>query len=662
MANHHKLSPVSTDKILDNMEQPLKKFWVCDIESRNWVDFVTIGLTDGHCWFHFEDLAKFFEYLCIDCTDKTLFAHFGGKFDFMFLLDHLLTKSNAIVDGIIPRGSGILCFDVIFDALITSKEGEPFTYTGGTKLTFRDSSALLPFGLKALTHNFHVETKKGEWDHSKTTGATPELLEYCKADCFGLHQVIEKYFNWPIIKQAGPAFTIAGQAMKVLKTILEVEIHSLNDHIDGFVRAAYFGGRTEIFKPLFVGPGKLYCGDVNSLYPTVMRDLEYPSKFKKFDYKYRPEQIGFYDAEVEVPKDMYVPPLGVVWEVDGQKKFIFPTGKFKGRWSTMELEYAKSIGVKILSTGEGVLFESGGKFFKRYVETLYEIREKSERDSVDSVLAKLLLNSCYGRTGIRRDREGVVVDRGQCGIIDFCEIPTASGVKIRLAKEPKVIDTFSNVAIAAWVTSAARIHMHKLYMKNPEALYYTDTDSLFTTDKVTDSKKLGDIKCEYTCKGVCFLLPKSYVVEGIEGMKETTKKVTMKGFDKKKTSHFTVDDFMCALEGDLRRLRVKQESRFATFKTALRKNKILTMLPSGMREIRAMYDKRLIFKKTDGTYDTKPHFIVDNEAIVTDLPGRKKKRKLLAELEALQIKAMAGWTEKTAKKIQKLQDEIDELP
>ena len=412
----------------------------------------------------------------------------------------------------IPRGSGLLCFDV----KVEMGTGEICT------LTFHDSSALLPFSLKSITKNFGVESMKTDWNHATSLPyMTPSMSEYNKTDCLGLHQSITKYFNYPIIRRAGGAHTIAGQAMRVLRTKMDVEIFSLTPRIDRFVRKAYFGGRTEIFKPLFTGPGSIRCADVNSLYPTVMRNVpevgqvprEYPAKFSHFDFNYRPDVIGFYEAEVEVPDDMYCPPLGVVWEIDGGHKFIFPTGRFKGYWSTLELEYAKTLGVKVIRTGQGAIFEGGGNFFRRYVDDLYEIRERSERESVDNVIAKLLLNSCYGRFGLKVNRENLVVDEGQAGIQTGAGgdgfILENSGSKIRLVKEPKVLNTFNNVAVSAWVTSASRVYMHRLYMKGLSELYYTDTDSLFTTAPFSDEKGLGGLKIEYEAAAACFFAPQN---------------------------------------------------------------------------------------------------------------------------------------------------------
>jgi hypothetical protein len=563
-----------------------EKFSVCDIESAaGWVNFLIIGLYDGERYQDFTTLYEFFK--CLEEGDnRTVYAHFGGRYDFMFLLESLFDNQKFIVTSMIPRGSGILSFDAV-------------SLRTGVKITFRDSSAMLPYGLRSLCENFNVKHQKLDVDYDSIKVVTPELREYLRHDCIGLHECIERYFEWDLIRDSGPAYTIAGQAMKVLRLFIQDPIPGLSPTVDAFVRKGYFGGRTEIFKPLFEASKskkKLYCFDVNSLYPTVMRAFDYPGRFLRYSYKYEPNEIGFYDATVDVPDGMYIPPLGVVHEMNGSTKFVFPTGRFSGRWSTAELEYAKTLGVKIISTGKGAIFENAGPIFRDFVDALYLIRQNSPRESVANVLAKLILNSCYGRFALQREREIIEMDMGQLGAIPLCEIGPKNR-RTRLVKIPKEVDSFTNVAVAAWVTSQARIHMHKIYLQCQDELYYTDTDSLFTTKYFEDEAGLGALKLEYEIDdGACFLLPKTY---------RAGKKVVMKGFDKKKIQHFTHEDFLTALEGDLRRLKIVQASKFATFRTALKKQKLVTMVEASTREIRSQYDKRTVFK-IGKHFDTKP--------------------------------------------------------
>lgn len=478
-------------------------FAVCDIESSNWINFLVIGLAwkeyddddklKKQTYRHFLTMSEFCDFVFSkEQPHENIFAHFGGKFDFNFVLKEFFNKRDKYFIGeMIPRGSGLLCFDVsTFDRLdelpsnysksdILGRDAQGRYLLKVRTISFRDSSAMLPFGLGSLTENFGVEHKKKEIDYEAITKVDDELLEYLEYDCWGLYEVIERYFRWPMIKSAGPAFTVASQALRVFRTFMKTEISSLPPNIDAFVRSSYFGGRTEIFKPFFEQHEDnklLKSWDVNSLYPATMREFSFPVGYHFETDKYLPDKMGFYDVEVFVP-DMYIPPLGVRYN-NLEDKLIFPTGKFRGVWSTCDLNHAISIGCKILKVHKGLIFKDGGPIFREYVEYLYQIRKNSDKASVSNVLAKLLMNSTYGRTGLNLEREQLVFDDGSVGLTPYVDIPLDKDEKeiIRLMTKSASLDSsFSNVAIAAWVTSQARVWMHKLYMDAPEEVYYTDS-------------------------------------------------------------------------------------------------------------------------------------------------------------------------------------------
>jgi DNA polymerase elongation subunit (family B) len=105
-----------------------------------------------------------------------------------------------------------------------------------------------------------------------------------------------------LVKKSGPAFTIASQAIKVFRLYLTHDIKSLDKKTDDFVRKSYFGGRTEVFKPEYNSKTKpIYCYDVNSLYPTVMRENEFPTNFQYMSRVYDKNKMGFWECDVEVP-------------------------------------------------------------------------------------------------------------------------------------------------------------------------------------------------------------------------------------------------------------------------------------------------------------------------------------------------------------------------
>ena len=591
----------------DNTLWPIKeksdrkrKFAIIDVEAQNWIEYVVAGIYDGKNFFH----TKYCYNLLLECFRisyhsgiNEFFAHFGGKYDFLFFLKEAILNPQFKILNIIPRGSGILQFDLEMD-IDYCLNNDLDCFQG--KITFRDSSALLPFSLESACKSFGVKNAKtyfdynfvahayknddyfktimkkeayqiyydgkvisdwklddkGEWkqifsrppkeyDKSKVTYKIltdkkadwahkiynrQDILDYLEMDLKALYECLTKFYEWELVANVGGSTTVAGQALKVLRWFLDKPLFSIvqpqdsSSHLDEFVRNGYFGGRTEIFKPLYQSKSeddKIFCFDVNSLYPTVMARNSFPNKFKKWamtQKDFDKEEFGYWKCEVEVPEDCYFPVLGVS-HTDEQKntRFIFPTGRFSGTWPSCELKYAISQGTKIINLEIGAIFHDGGDFFRPFIDYLYakRLKAKAEKDAVGDIMCKLLMNSCYGKTGIDVfGKENLVLCEDGEFNAEF-EIPLGNHLFACLKPvSVKLEKTFNNVAIAGWVTALARIHLHKeVFMKAGKGnVYYGDTDSCYTTKKLPTGKALGDLKEEYSAKEAVFILPKTYYI------------------------------------------------------------------------------------------------------------------------------------------------------
>ena len=590
-------------KTLDpDEERKNKEFAVVDIETMSWTKFLVGGFYDGKKFYLAYSLRELLRICAENGLKRDIFAHFGGGYDFLFFLGEALRDYEAEfqIVKIIPRGSLLLSIEL---------EHVP----SGTKLTFRDSSALFPFSLERLTENFGVAHKKQKFEHDKVTSLEVYKamggLEYLEYDCKGLYECLDVFYNWPIIKRAGGSFTRSSQALRVLQTYLKKPVSYLAPNQDREIRRAYFGGRVEIFRPIC--KKKIYCYDVNSLYPTVMEANTFPNEFEYDTPYWEPSKHGFYEAEVFVPKNLYLPPLGYL--DPKEHKLTFPTGHLKGIWSIPELKYAKELGCTVKPTF-GWIFGSAGYLFRDFIRDLHEIKRKAAPDSVDRFLAKDIMNHCYGRFGMKLERETVVIDDGSCGLTPLKEIRVGNRT-YRFCSKPLNLKSFTNVAIAAYVTAYARIYVHRLMTSIQDELYYTDTDSLWTTRELPTSDELGALKLECTQPNAVFLLPKTYVAGGL---------VKMKGFDKRKIKHFTFDDFIAAFEGDLKRLSIINEPKFATFKTALRNGALVGMTKASSRQIRSRYDKRTLVKTPDGWDSIPLHIENESQKCKLNKTGKRK--------------------------------------
>jgi hypothetical protein len=78
-------------------------------------------------------------------------------------------------------------------------------------------------------------------------------------------------------------------------------------------------------------------------------------------------------------------------------------------------------------------------------------------------------------------------------------------------------------------------------------------------------------------------------------------------------NEFTFENFCNHLEGEQRLVNI-QKSKFATFRSAVRKGHFVTMTDSQIKEIRSKYDKRFLYKTENGEFDSRPLHVVDGVA------------------------------------------------
>ncbi|MDD5363675.1 MAG: DNA polymerase [Ignavibacteria bacterium] len=427
------------------LRHAIPHFATFDIEANFWDKFQCAGYYDGE---NYVEILKPFNVVSHFINMKKsikVFAHYGGGYDFLFLLEEFC-KRGIIPTKIIMRGAAILMFKI---KTLNKKT-----------VTFYDSFALLPSSLAKLTKSFNVETKKGNYDHSKNRPYNPEMAAYLKSDCIGLYQVLKFFWSTPVINNAGFAYTVAAQSHKVLQTFLKESISSLPQDAEDHCRKAIFGGRCEVFKFRYKykkGMKKLRSFDVVSLYPFVMWKNWFPSGRPILTSVYKKGHLGIYQCEVVAP-DMDLPLL----PTKPEQHLMFTTGEFTGYYTSAEIEYALELGYKIKIIS-GYYFTKKARYFKRFVETLFKFKALG---GGQGEAYKYVLNAGWGRFAINPLRENI--DFGGSPGLDkhdkFLVFNTPKG-KIRIYSTETELTIFRNTAIAAFVTSYARIVLHKKMME-----------------------------------------------------------------------------------------------------------------------------------------------------------------------------------------------------
>lgn len=363
------------------------------------------------------------------------------------------------------------------------------------------------------------------------------------------------------------------------------------------IRQAFYGGRTEVFTPFTQNFGDkivAYHYDVNSLYPSVMINNEFPVGYPEYinspalcfdyweDWQKDKRGLGFLTAEVFIPKQT-IPPLPLK-----MGKLAFVTGHVVGTWTYTELEYAvKNCGVQVLKIHELIHFKQTHKVFHNFVKTFNEIKEQATIDENESLrtFAKLILNTSYGWTVLRRDdktalRDLSMLEKWQ----DKREILTINEELGYFEMEDKVMTPTVQVQVGAYVTSYARIVLLDALRKQAEkgVVYYCDTDSIVCSapmnDEDIDPVKLGKWGLESELFSGIFLQPKVYTEHKYERKKnKVSQTVKFKGITKARQSELDADYYEGILkllqEGEQQKLIVEHGRKtLPTLAVAQKKN------------------------------------------------------------------------------------------
>jgi len=519
-----------------------------------------------------EDLfIQVFDYLFKkEFNQYIIYIHNSSSFDMIFLLKKMVNHPLVKKMKPIIKDNKFINLEVYFK--IADK-----TY----KVTFRDSYLLLPSSLDKLSKGFNIENKKGIFpykfvnkDNLLYEGLVPDytffdknkvtleqyliyknnyinnnklwnLLEetktYCELDCKVLFDIITSFQSeiFEIFKiDINKTPTLPSLAFKIFKThyLQENQIPKITGRLYKVLSQAYFGGHVDMYIPsnfdlnfkvsvkdkiisLF---NKVYHYDVNSLYPTGMKYLNFPTgKITHFicrnneslsllNKKYK---LGIFRVNIECPKDLIHPIIPI--KID--HACVYPIGNWEGWYHSEELINAEKYGYKY-EIIEGYLFESSS-IFKDYIDKLYEIKKNSLPNTPHYMISKLLMNSLYGRFAMNPHLlNHQIVNETEINNNKSFEEKIDLGNNKYLMTYYNEVDNFNmniNIAIGLSVTAYARIIMS--YFKNnldlTGKLYYSDTDSIFCEKELPLScigKELGQMKLEHVLKSFIAIAPKVY--------------------------------------------------------------------------------------------------------------------------------------------------------
>nr|YP_010130189.1 hypothetical protein KQ422_mgp109 [Clavaria fumosa]QPZ51091.1 hypothetical protein [Clavaria fumosa] len=306
-----------------------------------------------------------------------IYLHNFSYFDGIFIIKILASLTTITLNPIIKNGR-IINFPFRFYSDSSKKE-----YV----LYFRDSYLILPSSLRKLSLSFSTESKGifpynfinnsnisllyegivpkidyfdniGENEYNtycklfknNNWNLKKESIKYCENDCIVLYNII-KNFNLKIFNlfkinihkyPTLPSLSLAIYRSNFL--FAEDNLHEkykiplIKGNIYNNLKEGYTGGSVDIYKPY----GEMvFRYDVNSLYPSVMKDNPMPTGFPLYfegDISLLEKKpFGIFEVEITSPNKLEIPILQLRFKMDKGFKTISPLGKWSGWYFSEEL-------------------------------------------------------------------------------------------------------------------------------------------------------------------------------------------------------------------------------------------------------------------------------------------------------------------------------------
>lgn len=363
------------------------------------------------------------------------------------------------------------------------------------------------------------------------TCSTSELKAYCKNDVLIELENFKMFIRFLEERHvARLCYTRGSTAMSAYLLShysTKIYIHN-NAQAIRLERDAYFGGRVECFFLGSLNSETYYIVDVNSIYPTVMRNNSYPVKYLKLSRDVSLKKIEAALVRKAVIAKVLIETDEPVYPVR-RDRLTFPVGLFWTSLCSPELKYALKHGH--LRKVETMVTYAKANIFKSYVDKFYALRMEFRSQGVAEYeeLCKKMLNSLYGKFGQKGenwekigdcpgeyDREELVFNMSGHRVT---KIRYLMGEIFMMVGTDECFDSFPG--IAAHVTAYGRLFLWELMGRVGRGHYfYCDTDSLIIDGVGLDAVRglinksgLGGLKIEETTDHVLIRGLKDYVTE-----------------------------------------------------------------------------------------------------------------------------------------------------
>lgn len=478
-----------------------KAFWTIDCETdpfkfgRIPQPFIW-GAYNGDEYHEFQTVNEICEFMRI--RKDIFFAHNGGKFDFIFLAEHI-TRNKKIM--------------MINSRLVKGNIG---------KAEIRDSYALIPFPLSAY--------KKDDFDYNKLEPDVrhlykDEISTYLKSDCVNLWDMINEFFN-----EYGRHLTAPSAAIKVLQKMEGIKIENPGRYFFQEFQKHYFGGRCECLRAGSYTEALTYL-DINSAYAYAMLHQHPIGTEWEFKHYKNPPIIpyAFYTVKAKsFGAFCRREKGGLKFDWDGEPRIYHTTG-----W---EIKAAQDTGKAIILEHIEQKFFKENQTFEKFINHFWAERKRWPKGSPQNLFAKLMMNASYGKFAANPENYATYVlydpAIAEYLIQNEWDIRGELGGHIVCSKPMDVDDMrFYNVATGASITGFVRSMVLRA-IASTENPIYCDTDSLVFTGnhKIDFGDELGQWKIEGIYDEGHFAGKKLYAVKNKKEEKISSKgsKLTFK--------------------------------------------------------------------------------------------------------------------------------------
>ena len=472
-------------------------------DCRVWA-YALCNIDDPDEFIYGNNIEEFFDF-CAESKENLKIWFHNLKFDSAFILYYLLTHSFTYIQDRKDKK------DFTFTTLITDMGQfyslEVYFSVKGhkvKKVSFFDSLKIFPnMSVDKVAKGFGLSISKLELDYKTKREKGHELtqheIDYIRNDVEIMARALKEMFNRGLTKM-----TIASDALTSFKEFnpyFRRTFPVLPTEVDSDIRMSYRGGFTYV-NPIYAEKeiGKGMTLDVNSLYPSRMVQEYLPyGKPEYFDGKYQD------DPSMPLFIQAFVASFRL-------KKGKIPNIQIKNHLSFIPNEYVESSHGQIIALSlckpdfelflenydiDYIKYQNGWKFksqkgiFDDYINHWMKekIEASKEKNAAKRQIAKLMLNSLYGKFGLstKCGQKAPVADEN--GVVRFVNLPPEERKPLYIP----VACFITSYGRCKTIRTAEAIRDYSLKKYGQDAYLYSDTDSIHAMLTDADLEELKDI-------------------------------------------------------------------------------------------------------------------------------------------------------------------------